>query len=219
MKVSFIPGTKKIKELVPSPSLARSSVPEWYKSILPNVDPSGVKKCIPFLDALTSGYIQRTWTDIIVTCNNGEVKVEALPHEIQMVRERENPAIPTAQDLYSKEFIWQRPWAVKLPEGYSTLITHPLNQIDLPFYTLSGIVDSDMYHHKEIGNIPFYIKSGFTGTIKAGTPMFQMLPIKREDWSSEELDYDGKFWYSMYVERHLDKNTSYKKSFWQRKKY
>jgi hypothetical protein len=217
MKVLFIPGSKKIKELVPSP--ARSVVPEWYKDILPKTDPSGVKKCVPFLDALTSGYIQRTWTDILVTCDNGEVKVETLPHEVEMVKQRENTAMPSSEELYQKEFIWQRPWSIQLPDGYSSLITHPLNRADLPFYTMSGIVDSDTYHHTIIGNIPFYIKSSFTGVIKAGTPMFQVIPIKREDWSADESEYDTAFWQRMYKERHSDKKISYKKNFWRRKHY
>ena len=32
------------------------------------------------------------------------------------------------------------------------------------------------------GNVPFFIKSGFEGVIPAGTPIAQLIPIKREKW-------------------------------------
>ena len=34
------------------------------------------------------------------------------------------------------------------------------------------------------GNLPFFLKSGFEGIIPAGTPIYQILPYKREDWQS-----------------------------------
>jgi hypothetical protein len=220
MKIIFIPGSKKIKEMVPCPAPARTVVPDWYKDIMPNKDMPGIKNCIPFLDSLTSGYVQKTWTDIIVENNNGEISIKLVDNDVEMVKERNSSSLPIQDDFYKKEFIWQRPWAIKLPEGYSSIITHPFNQIELPFMTLSAIVDSDKYYHANIGNIPFYIKSNFTGTIPAGTPMFQILPIKREDWQSEELDYSAKFWYDRYIEKNLDKDyNNYKKKFWQRKNY
>jgi hypothetical protein len=32
--------------------------------------------------------------------------------------------------------------------------------------------------------MPFFIKEGFTGLVKAGTVFAQIVPFKREDWSS-----------------------------------
>src|SRR5215475_8103617 len=37
-------------------------------------------------------------------------------------------------------------WTIEAPEGYAVLLTHPLNRVDLPFTTLTGIVDCDRYH-------------------------------------------------------------------------
>jgi hypothetical protein len=72
--------------------------------------------------------------------------------------------------------------------------------------------------HAPIGNIPFFIKKGFTGTIPAGTPMFQILPIKREDWKSETQEYNDFFWEEKIKEK---QNFSgfYKKQIWQRKSF
>jgi hypothetical protein len=74
--------------------------------------------------------------------------------------------------------------ALSLPKGYSCIIMHPLNRHDLPFLTLSGIVDADSMLHN--GSIPFYIKEDFEGLIKAGTPILQVIPFKRESWKIVE---------------------------------
>ena len=37
-------------------------------------------------------------------------------------------------------------WTIEAPEGYSVLFTHPVNRFDLPFTTLTGMVDCDRYH-------------------------------------------------------------------------
>ena len=36
-------------------------------------------------------------------------------------------------------------WTIEAPEGYALLFTHPVNRFDLPFTTLSGLVDCDRY--------------------------------------------------------------------------
>ena len=111
------------------------------------------------------------------------------------------------------------PWIPKLPDGYSLLITHPHNRLDLPFTTLSGIIDADKFHHVGFGQYPFYIDHNFEGVIPLGTPMFQMIPFKRDEWKSILKDYDPieqkkrsyislrEFW------------NVYKNYFWQKKKY
>jgi hypothetical protein len=48
---------------------------------------------------------------------------------------------------------------------------------------MSAIVDSDTFTPP--GNYPFYLREDFEGIIPAGTPMFQIIPIKRDDWTSE----------------------------------
>ena len=63
------------------------------------------------------------------------------------------------------------------------LLSHPFNRFDLPFTTLSGIIDADGILAR--GNIPFFIKEGFEGIVKQGTPIFQIIPFKRENWNVE----------------------------------
>ena len=217
MKIQFIPGTEKVEQVITFPESSRKFIPNWYKDISVKQDEVNVKKCIPFLDAMTHGYIQKTWTDIEVLNNNESLSI-AFDHEVEILNYREKSDMPIGDEYYPVEFVWQRPWSVVLPQGYSGLVTHPLNRIDLPFITLSGIVDFDKSIHAPTGNIPFYVKKGFVGIIPAGTPMFQIIPIKREEWSYESKDYSSDFWESKINERQQEKDF-YKKRIWQKKTF
>ena len=41
-----------------------------------------------------------------------------------------------------------------------------------------------IFNTEEI-NVPFVIKNNFSGIIERGTPMFQVIPFKREKWDSK----------------------------------
>jgi hypothetical protein len=217
MKIIFVPGTKEIENTVPLPQPAKNFIPSWYKNIKAGKDIVNVKKCIPFLDSMSNGYIQTTWSDIHVSEEKNGLRV-VFDSNVPLFLHREISHMPVDSAFYNIEFVWQRPWSTVLPDGYSALVVHPLNRVDLPFITLSGIVDFDKSIHAQIGNIPFYIKKGFTGTIPEGTPMFQIIPIKREDWVSESQEYSNGFWQRKMVERSgiLD---FYKKKIWQKKSF
>jgi hypothetical protein len=217
MIIKFIPGTNDIEDSVQFPEPSKKFIPEWYKDIPGKKDIQNVKKCVPFLDAMTFGYIQKTWTDIHIKNDENGFGI-FFDHKVPILNYRERSDMPTKDEFYNIEFVWQRPWSVILPEGFSGLVTHPLNRIDLPFHTLSGIVDFDKSIHANIGNIPFYIKKGFSGTIPVGTPMFQIIPIKREEWESENDVYNNMFWELKMGER-LGIEDFYKKKIWQKKSF
>jgi len=91
--------------------------------------------------------------------------------------------LPTPAGHDEDHYAWKSLFNIQTPKGYSILISHPHNRFDLPFTTLSGIVDSDMTMAR--GNLPFFLKSGFEGIIPVGTPIYQVMPFKRENWQSE----------------------------------
>ena len=82
MIIEFIPSSNAVFENVPIPERAKSNLPQWYKDAPSagttghtSVDQDGhvvkgLKSCTPFIDALTSGYIQKTWCDIHIEFNN-----------------------------------------------------------------------------------------------------------------------------------------------------
>jgi hypothetical protein len=212
--------TAPIKKLIVS---AKNFIPEWYKKI-PNYDmPKGkktAKLCVPFLDSFLTGYMITLPYDIYVTTENESPYLQwpnPMPYTPSM---RESPAdlnlVPF--DHYPIEFTWTSNVAWTIPKGYSALLTHPLNRHDLPFTTLSAVIDGGLVV-SPTNNIPFYIKRGFEGLIPQGTPIAQIIPFRQENWKSK-----NKTGLSKIGLMHNDLALSvfkgwYKKTFWVKKNY
>ena len=99
------------------------------------------------------------------------------------------------------------------------LYTSPLNNFGSPFLSLSAIIDSDKYHHEYGGQFPFLLKKGFKGVVPCGTPMYVMIPIKRETWVSEVLkfNYEDNVKKSHELRKYIA--NGYRKLFWQKKEF
>lgn len=126
--------------------------------------------------------------------------------------------MPYPDGCYKTDFIYKHPLHLKLPLGYSALITHPLNRHDLPWIVLSAVVDADIQPLRP-GNMPIFIKENFEGVIPKGTPIFQIIPFKRENWEKEK---SPKLIESF--EKHIFEVAStiygwYKNNAWTRKNY
>ena len=170
----------------------KTLIPSWYKDMLSAFDKNikslpvevNIKLCVPFLDTLTSGYMITLPVDIAIKTDAEGFKVITWSDQnLEIIATRdggEAPLLPVPHGFAPTHFIWRTMIALNLPKGYSCLITHPLNRYDLPFITLSGIVDADSILHN--GSIPFYVQESFEGLIKAGTPILQVIPFKRESW-------------------------------------
>jgi hypothetical protein len=208
---------------------AKAHVPEWYKKI-PKWENGEIftnekgfqktlKQCMPFLDSLTTGYMIVLSHDIYVKNNNGIPylswqKTKFPPSWRSNVAN--NELVPF--NHYPLEYTWHPSVANVIPLGYSMLFTHPLNRHDLPFTTLSGIIDGGLVTDPT-GNIPFYIKKGFEGLIPQGTPIIQIIPFLQQDWTSKKINGLLKK-----GEHNNEASSSlisgwYKKTFWTRKKY
>jgi hypothetical protein len=229
-KIIFHPLTDYMTSLVPCPKPARSYIPDWFKampSVIGNVKTysdgelknKSAKLCMPFSDSFMMGYIQETWSDIHIGFDDiGNVSYNFAANPL-IITHRE-PRIPVPEEYYPFEFLWKQPYGMQLPSGWSLLITHPLNRTDLPFQTMSGIVETDTYYRMPFpNNLPFLIKKSFNGVIPAGTPMFQMIPFQRQDWLSEVADFDEKA-NAVDIQK-IQKffQGGYKKIHWKRKLY
>jgi len=187
---------------------AKKHIPDWYKKTpvfhgdgKPHVRGHGgssptIKACAPFLDSMLTGYVVELWMDVEISKTRGmtgmgkeepQIHWPAMPIPIQ----ERSPAIaehlPIPTGHYDKHYIWESPIIIEVPKGYSLLITHPLNRSDLPFTTLSAVVDADT-NPMGAGAIPFFLKKDFEGIIPRGTPIFQVIPFKREAWVAEKDD-------------------------------
>jgi len=193
-KIKFYAWDDTAAKLTFPPVPAIKNIPEyWRKSerfigskelkILDKGMPNlGLKHCMPFLDATTSGYHYILHCDIEVKCINGLPSI-SYDSILTPAYPRSKDNIPTPIGCYDQGFFWQMWWGTSLPDGWSALVTSPLNRPDLPFVVNSGIVDYDKYVAP--GNISFHIKKDFEGVIKAGTPIFQIIPVYREAWEME----------------------------------
>lgn len=185
-------------DFIEFPLPAKKYVPEWYKKSdrtigdklqVNNITASGlktVKMCAPFLDSLTNGYVIELIQDVHVTKDAfGNQSLVWKIGEVEMAEYRDIEGLggmPISSEYAQQAFAWKCHWVWRTPKGYSALVTHPLNRMDLPFTTFSGIVDSETAVSK--GNLPFLIKKDFEGVIPAGTPIAQILPYKRESWEA-----------------------------------
>jgi len=220
------------------PKPAKSFIPEWYKEAETFFDwegskTAGLKTCMPYLDAMTAGYILSTPVDIYVNEHQNELSHLFNSEELQIrwdgppalnsfiaERPKESGAtMPRPPGHYPNHLVFKSYWSYKTPRGWSTLVTRPLNRDDLPFTTTSGIIDTDKFGTP--GNIPFFLKKGFTGLIPKGTPIVQFIPIKRANWIS--VDNDPGIVDPVQMQGHMvnrrNSKDSYKRKYWQRKNY
>jgi hypothetical protein len=209
------------------PKPSKENVPEWYHQAelsygAPVVQP-GLKKCIPFLDALLTGYQLTLPVDLHVF--KGEDGGTGLSWDAdavyaQMVVQRDprqGETLPRPAGHLPDHFAFSNKWAWKVPEGYSVLVTHPLNRFDLPFTVTSGVIDSDNYWGS--GFLPFFLREDFEGIVPAGTPIAQLIPFKREDWTHVENDPSMDSEIAEQVSGLRTPEGSYKRKFWQQKRF
>jgi hypothetical protein len=217
-------GKSEYLDIIPS----SSSIPIWIKKApsrininiedYNNLEVFSIKKCIPFLDAITSGYTIVLRKDI-----NLSMKEVVDTHPIEQIA-----GMNISNEFSKNVFKWINEITIKTPEGYSCLFTHPLNNPSLPFYTMSGVVETDAYFQSV--NLPFLAKNEFE-VVRAGTPIAQIIPFKRDNWKSVLADrFDEEFLVQknlvsrIYNDNRLDNNGRlfgglYKKIYRVKKKY
>jgi hypothetical protein len=215
---------------LPTPLPSKSLIPEWYKNATNFIGgemvmgDSGLNKdlklCSPFMDSFLIGYTITTWCDIIVSKNDQGITEFRWTEQPQPIMNR-NPAmaktLPRASGHSNSLYAWNIKWGIQTPKGYSSIFIHPLNRYDLPFTTTSGIMDTDMYSMG--GEIPFFLKQDFEGIIPEGTPIVQIIPIKRDSWESIRSKYDNRFVKNSLYQIGKTLYGGYKKLFWQKKEY
>lgn len=219
--VTFIDTIGVAHEYAPKPAV--KFIPKWYKD-MENSFPkernpesiSTIKKCIPVLDAITSGYIIVSPCDVYVSIKDGEPNYNsAIPNLISFHPRKQAYLHPQVSDFQFPK--WANPWAIKTPKGYSCLLIPPMHNSNKWFTILEGIVDTDTYSSSI--NFPFVLKNPTEEfMIPAGTPIAQVIPFKREEWKSNvskdtsEVENIVKYLNSQFFDR-------YKRMFWSRKSY
>jgi hypothetical protein len=210
---------------------SKSFIPKWYKEEkglnYSNFKPGSLnnitfKNCTPLLESFTSGYIISTPIDLYISQSENGPCIEwkdELKSFIQIRHQGSNSNFPVPPGFSTTEFIWKLPLSLQLPKGYSALITQPFNRYDLPFISLTGIIEGGDFIFYSNGSYPFFCSNTFEGVVPQGTPFLQVIPFKNDDWKAEEdpgLINRGNIQHASSVAKFLN---WYRDNFWQRRIY
>lgn len=185
-KIEFLCDPKD-KGVIAEPYPAKQAIPDWYRK-LPAVDKDHVhsqnngltaKRCMPFLDALTTGWIIPLAATVRLEIRDNGQTVDAgweIDHVMvsnhAMHQIAGNPREPRPPCKFHNY------WTVATPPGWSCLFVSPLNRPNPVFDLVSGVVDTDTY--RSLIHFPF-IATAPDGvyTLERGTPLVQVIPYKR----------------------------------------
>jgi hypothetical protein len=186
-----------LEAILPRPVPAVIGLPDWFKAMPGSVfsdilqmEQLTVKRCPPFIDAMTYGFLIPLVTDLHVddgtfswtfdAPRNAITSYSRSPLDFHDSKQVEGTPF-FEDDRFALKF--NNFWTIETPPGYSLLITHPINRLDLPFTTLTGLVDCDQYKDNFINFPAQWRDPAFRGVLPKGTPVAQCIPVRRESWS------------------------------------
>jgi hypothetical protein len=172
--------------VIPEPTPATKELPTWYKET-PVIEGGGVQKtkpedkvtirgCMPFHEAITSGWIMKTPVDIYITNQNGFLEISTNNDTIGV---SSRDVVKGLQTEESDFFLTINTyWSIETSPGYSIINLPLLNKFDPRFRTMSGIIESDKFQDQHKVELLWRDES-FAGCIPAGTPISQVITVER----------------------------------------
>jgi hypothetical protein len=181
-----------VLDRLPRPQLARRQTPQWLKDMPLDAMSEDlgqpvqtVKQCPPFVDAMTHGFTMPLMGDLRI--ENGQFEwdepaLEAIGSGHGVLGVHWSDQAAGTPFLEPGRFIikFMNYWTIELEDGWSLLVTHPLNRPDLPFRTISGLVNCDRYVDSYVHFPAVWTDDRFTGVLAKGTPVAQCVPVRRE---------------------------------------
>ena len=174
--------------VIAPPVPARAYLPDWFRK-LPAVDDDvaglnntglTVKRCMPFLDAMTTGWIIVLPATVRLEISEDGTRVDAgwdfdrtlvSNHGAHQVRGNPFGARPPCK--------FHNFWTITTPPGWSCLFVQPLNRPNGVFEVVSGIVDTDTYRSPI--HFPFFATAeDGMHVIQKGSPLVQVIPFRRD---------------------------------------
>ena len=219
--IKFV-AEREIVDIFPHPVNANKKLPLWFKNLPAKFGNHpkavSVKRCIPFLEAASAGYIISFWCDVFVTVSNGDINFEYSNEKTNNFMTRHNYDQIDGHPYSDMPFgtvpmKFHNPFIVETKKGYSCLFTQPLNHLERRWKLLDGIVDTDNYYNHV--HLPFiWLAKDGEYVIEKGTPLVQVIPFKREKMKLEvgelnerkRLRHEGKLM-SFF-------NNKYRRLFW-----
>lgn len=174
--------------VIAPPVPSKAYLPDWFRK-LPAIDPEvesrtntglTVKRCMPFLDAMTTGWVLPLAATVRLEISEGGSRVDAgwdfdraLVSNHGMHQVKGNPMGPRPPCKFHNF------WTITTPPGWSCLFVNPLNRPNGVFEVVAGIVDTDIYRSPI--HFPFFA-TGEDGlhVIEKGSPLVQVIPFRRD---------------------------------------
>lgn len=174
---------------------SKKCIPNWMfdarKEVVDSRDPN-IARCPGIVDIFNIGYVVKAWHDFEISCTLDKITVTIPDKKIADLYKSPTIQIQHAEGVskhipkrpWSQKSIVKinTPWHVMVPKGLKfIMISMPYSE-NYTFESCSGIYDPSISSEINIQgywNVPFG-----TQTIKAGTPLAQLIPL-----SSDKFDF------------------------------
>ena len=197
------------------PVLAKSLSPDWWKKLKIFQAVRGrrtqtIRACPAMHDWLKSGWYILANRDIEVLVGQDR---EGLSNENFITRDHTNsgynsPSHPSEQFDNAFDYIkntkghvkdafkMRNPWNIITPDGYTCFYLDPFLFQNNHFAVWQGIIDTDKFNtNQDNSQIIFYPKVEHSFVIPEGTPLVQIIPYRREEWTATYQLKDAKVWH------------------------
>ena len=182
-------------DVIAPPVPAKSYLPHWFRKLPPVTESEvsttstglTVKRCMPFLDAMTTGWIIPLAATVrLEILDGGKTVNSGWDFDRTMVSSHGAHQVAGNPNAHMPPCKFHNYWTISTPPGWSCLFINPMNRPNGLFELVSGIVDTDIYT-SEI-HFPFFA-TGPEGlhVIEKGSPLVQVIPFRR-DTSHLEAD-------------------------------
>ena len=251
MKIDFFCPYYDLIKYKPYP--IKQNMPDWFRK-LPmyhdrQINQRTVKACVPFVDAMTSGYCIPTPFDLKIkkqineegnfslwtewgTLGASELidnKYGKLPMlDFSGHDPHQYTGMPFPDGYWNLVAKFVLPWSVRTPGGYSCLFIPPVNRERKYFEIVSGIIDTDLFEFNL--NFPIYMKDWDPNegphvelVIPGCTPIAHVFPFKRDNWKmnigEDPRHNTTEKKYKRHVKFLSDAVHNYRNKTWRKKSY
>lgn len=191
----FIPRDNRLAEV--SPWQNSKKKPDWWN--LQKKEMGSIRTCYGTSDFISLGVTLPMWSNVSVRPASNGMDFELRCDPIATV---DGDGIVnriegfSASSVSSCPFTEQRkinghypklvtPWLVKTAPGWSTLILPRILEPNPNYTVMPGVVHTDYYH---VINIVLVVTTDQPFTIPLGTPMYQLIPFKRNKRGTKILE-------------------------------
>lgn len=199
------------------PVLAKSVYPEWWKKMKTTEMVRGsrtqtVRACPAMDDWLKMGYYIVAHKDIYVNLGGGEDVDVGATKEACVVNDHGIASTSHPSHQLGNSFIYvgseedgpvkdafklRHGWNVTTPAGYSLMYMEPFMFQNKHFAVWQGVIDTDTFNtNVDTCQVILYPKVTKSFVIPAGTPLVQVVPFKREEWTASINLYKHQTWFN-----------------------